>query len=255
MNATNDLPRLPKDHPLRKHDFMETDRTKRVVGRGDSMLITVGEGLRLMSRAQLSQARDLPAATASARELGRMVLFRTPTLSPPHDLVSACLVIPRSERWDEAVATALYGNWSDALWETGRLPATALGMLRAEARAIHRQLVPLWRRRTRHGRVLSLDAALGDGLSLYDLVAADVDHLAHTSGGVFDDERLNRVLRGLTPDERQVVYAYAAAEGTTWAESAAAAGSTDPEAFGERVRRKAKRLAAEQRRRVEQRRA
>lgn len=35
-------------------------------------------------------------------------------------------------------------------------------------------LQPLWRRRTRHGRVLSLDAALGDGLSLHDLIAADI---------------------------------------------------------------------------------
>ena len=48
---------------------------------------------------------------------------------------------------------------------------TAVGVLKAEAQLLHPQLVPLWRRRTRHGRVLSLDAALEDGLSLYDLVA------------------------------------------------------------------------------------
>jgi hypothetical protein len=42
-------------------------------------------------------------------------------------------------------------------------------------------------------------------------------------------------------------------EGTTWAEAATSAGAPDPEAFGERVRRKAKRLAAEQRRRAAQR--
>ncbi|MER5720382.1 hypothetical protein [Streptomyces sp. NPDC002132] len=52
----------------------------------------------------------------------------------------------------------------------------------------------IWRRRTRHGRVLSLDADLG-GLSLYDLVAADIDLLTHTTGGIFDDARLNAVLR------------------------------------------------------------
>ncbi|WP_162948072.1 hypothetical protein [Streptomyces europaeiscabiei] len=134
------------------------------------------------------------------------------------------------------------------------MPSAALGKLRAEARAIHRQLVPLWRRRTRHGRVLSLDAGLGDGLSLYDLVATDIDALAHTVGEVFEDERLNHVLHGLDPAERQVVFAYAEGEGTTWAEAAAASGATDPTAFGERVRRKVKRLAAEQHRRAEQRR-
>jgi hypothetical protein len=98
--------------------------------------------------------------------------------------------------------------------------------------------------------VLSLDADLGGGLSLHDLVAADVNLLTPTTGGVYDDERLNAVLRGLTPAERQVVYAYAEDEGTTWTEGAAYAGAANPEAFGERVRRKVKRLAAEQRRRA-----
>ncbi|MEV5879967.1 hypothetical protein AB0L75_38310 [Streptomyces sp. NPDC052101] len=169
-------------------------------------------------------------------------------------LAANVLVVPRSERWREAVSTALIGSWCDPLWQTGQLSSTALGALKAEARVVHRQLVPLWRRRTRHGRVLSLDASLGDGLSLYDLVATDVDLLARTADGVFEDERLNRVLHGLTENERQTVFAYAEGEGTTWTEAAVYASATDPEAFGERVRRKAKRLAAEQRRRAEQRR-
>ncbi|MFJ2163692.1 hypothetical protein [Streptomyces sp. NPDC087856] len=155
-----------------------------------------------------------------------------------------------SDRWREAASTALLGSWCEPLTADGFLPSTALGALRAEARTLHRQLVPLWRRGTRHGRLLSLDADLG-GLSLYDLVATDVDLLAGTSGGVFDDERLNRVFRALSPAERQVVYAYAEGEGATWTEAATTVGSTDPEAFGERVRRKTKRLAAEQARRTD----
>jgi hypothetical protein len=161
------------------------------------------------------------------------------------------LVSPRSERWREAVTTAILGDWCDPLLRTGYLSATALGALKAEARAVHRQLVPVWRRGTRHGRVLSLDAALGDGLSLHDLVTADVDLLTHTAGGVYADERLNAVLRGL-PGRAAVVFAYAQGEGTTWMEAAAAAGAADPGAFGERVRRKTKRLATEQRRRIAQ---
>lgn len=80
------------------------------------------------------------------------------------------LVFRRSERWCEAVSTALLGTWSDPLWSDGHLPTTAIGALKAEARTVHRQLVPVWERRTRHGRVLSLDADLGGGLSLHDLV-------------------------------------------------------------------------------------
>jgi hypothetical protein len=184
--------------------------------------------------------------------------FPTSTASNPANLPghsTRSLVLPCSKRWREAVTTALLGNWSDPLFNDGRLSHTAVGALKAEARAVHRQLVPVWRRGTRRGSVLSLDAGLGDGLSLYDLVAADADLLAHATGCVFEDARLNAVLRGLNETERRVVFAYAVGEGTTWAEAAAAAGATDPHALGERVRRKAKRLAVEQRRRVEQRRA
>ncbi|WP_189269393.1 hypothetical protein [Streptomyces fuscichromogenes] len=163
------------------------------------------------------------------------------------------LVLPRSERWREAVSTALLGPWCDPLWQTGYLPTTALGALKAEARALHHQLVPVWRHGTRAGRVLSLDADLG-GVSLYDLVAPDLDLLARTTDGVFADDRLNRVLRRLHPAEQRVVVAYAAREGTTWTEAAAHTGATDPKAFGDRVRRKVNRLVAEQRRRTTQRR-
>ncbi len=166
-------------------------------------------------------------------------------------LAAEILVLPRSQRWREAVSTALAGSWCDPLWQTGQLPATALGVLKAEARTVHRQLVPLWEQGTRRGRVLSLDADLG-GVSLYDLVAADVDLLAYTTDGVYEDERLNRVLRGLTENEKRVVVAYAAREGTTWTEAASAVGAPEPQAFGTRVRRKVKRLVDEQARRTAQ---
>jgi hypothetical protein len=167
---------------------------------------------------------------------------------PNQVLTAHVLVLARGERWREAVSTALIGNWCEPLVRSGYLPSTALGALKAEARTVHRQLVLVWRRRTRAGRVLSLDADLG-GLSLYDLVSADVDLLAHTAGGVYDDERLDRVLGRLHPAERAVVVAYAEGEGTTWTEAAVVAGAADPAAFGDSVRRKVKRLAAEQRRR------
>ncbi|MFI8234996.1 hypothetical protein ACIGDI_40010 [Streptomyces sp. NPDC085900] len=206
----------------------------------------------------VDQPDPLQALLVRAVEQGGTAGAMGRTLSPTErdiavDYIAAkVLVTRRSERWREAVSTALLGNWCEPLWQTGHLPATALGALKTEACTLHRQLVPVWERGTRHGRVLSLDADLGGGLSLYGLVAADVDYLAHTAGGVFEDERLNRVLRGLDPAERAVVFAYAEGEGTTWTEAAIVAGAPDPEAFGERVRRKVRRLAAEQRRRAAQ---
>ncbi|MGD1221322.1 hypothetical protein AB9Q10_23155 [Streptomyces krungchingensis] len=157
-----------------------------------------------------------------------------------------------SDRWREAASTALLGSWCE-----GKRPGTNetfafIAVLRAEVRTLNRQLVPLWRNGPRSGRVLSLDADLG-GMCLYDLVAVDVDLLNRAAGGVFEDERLNKVLRALEPDERRTVLALAFGEGTTWAEASAVIGADNPETFGERVRRKARRLAAEQQRRAEHR--
>ncbi|MFD5015371.1 hypothetical protein [Streptomyces chartreusis] len=170
------------------------------------------------------------------------------------DFAATTLVVPRSERWREAVSTALMGDsWCEPLARTGHLPTSALGTLKAEARTLHQQLVPIWRRGTRHGKVLSLEADFG-GVSLGEVIGAEVDYLTHIANGKFDDERLNTVLRGLTPNERHVVIAYALGGATNWTEAGVAAGVADPAAFGERVRRKLKRLAAEQRRRLAQRR-
>ncbi|MFH8701337.1 hypothetical protein [Streptomyces chartreusis] len=169
------------------------------------------------------------------------------------DFAAKTLVVPRSERWREAVSTALMGNaWCEPLARSGHLPLSALGLLKAEARTLHRQLVPIWRRGPRHGKVLSLEADLG-GISLGEVIGVEVDYLTHFADGEFDDERLNTVLRCLTPNERNVVITYALGGPINWTEAGVSAGVADPAAFGERVRRKLKRLAAEQRRRLAQR--
>ncbi|MFH8559879.1 hypothetical protein [Streptomyces sp. NPDC017988] len=160
------------------------------------------------------------------------------------------LGVNRSTRWCEAVSTALMGDWTRPLDERGCLPPEALGQLRAEAHTIHRQLVPLWRRRVRRSRLLLLDAPLGDGLCLYDLVADRANLSDACLGMAIHDDRLLRIVQHLTSEERLVVVALAAGDGATWTEAAAHAGASDPTAFGERVRRKTRRLAvrAEERR-------
>ncbi|WP_411146199.1 hypothetical protein [Streptomyces sp. x-80] len=161
------------------------------------------------------------------------------------------LGVNRSTRWSEAVSTALMGDWTRSLDERGCLQPEVLGQLRAEAHTIHRQLVPLWRRRVRRSRLLLLDAPLGDGLCLYDLVADRANLSDARLGTAIHDDRLLRIVQHLTSEERLVVIALAAGDGTTWTEAAAHAGASDPVAFGERVRRKTRRLAA----RTEERRA
>ncbi|MET9459949.1 hypothetical protein ABZY05_33505 [Streptomyces canus] len=221
--------------------------------------IAVEDGVRLAGRppARLGGKRHYPES-----DLGRSLYLRAKigeVIEPQagvteralmDEFASKVLVVPSSPQWREAMSTALLGDWSDPLVQTGHLSDSAVGALRAEARSLHKDLTPLWRRGTRYGRVLSLDAKMGDGLSLYELVAADVDLLARVTGGVAEDERLNRVLRRLSPTERATVFTYAERGGITWAEAAAAAGAADPDAFGERIRRKIKRLAAEQARRT-----
>ncbi|MFF4402786.1 hypothetical protein [Streptomyces sp. NPDC001480] len=65
----------------------------------------------------------------------------------------------------------------------------------------------------------------------------------------FEDPRVDAVLRGLTENERRVAMAWAHPSTASWTEAARFAGVSDPEAFGERVRRKLKRLGTEYTRR------
>ncbi|MFI6644803.1 hypothetical protein [Streptomyces sp. NPDC050504] len=159
------------------------------------------------------------------------------------DFASRILAVTRSQRWREAVSTALLGDWTAPLEQYGHLHPHALGQLRSEVRAIHRQLVPLWRRRVQRSRVLLLDAPLGDGLCLYDLVADQADFADARLGTALHDDRLVRLVQHLTPEERLVLVALATGDGTTWTEAATLAGANDPVRFGERVRRKTRRLA------------
>ncbi|MHA4820181.1 hypothetical protein ACXZ65_38195 [Streptomyces aculeolatus] len=146
-------------------------------------------------------------------------------------------------RWQEAVSTALLGDWAAPLSEQGMLEVRALDELAREATVIHRQLLPLWRRRVRDRRVLLLETPLGDNLLLRDLLVA-VGQPA--SDAVDGDGRLAAVLASLRDAERVVVLARAEPGVTTWAEAAWLAGADDPRTAGERVRRRGKRLAAQQ---------
>ncbi|WP_328508289.1 hypothetical protein OG981_53785 [Streptomyces mirabilis] len=152
-------------------------------------------------------------------------------------------VLERWSGWNEPVSTALLGNWADPLYDQGHLTPDALEKLKSEASVIHRQLTPVWRRKVNHSRLLLLDTPLGDGLTLSDLVSGQAAPGTGVEVG-FEDPRLNTILKALSPAERAVTLALATNGVTTWAEAAMAAGATQPEIQGEKVRRKVKRLAA-----------
>lgn len=158
------------------------------------------------------------------------------------------LSLPPDGLWREAVSTALLGDWITPLVRGGQLTVDAVRDLRCEAQTIHRQLMPLWQRRTRHGRVWRLDLPLGDGFSLYERISSQRWEEANPDDGI-DDDRLAALFRGLDDSERAVVLARSRALNTTWTEAAAQTGATYPQVLGERVRRKVKRLIDEQNRR------
>ncbi|MEV5239575.1 hypothetical protein AB0K89_10750 [Streptomyces cinnamoneus] len=139
------------------------------------------------------------------------------------------------------MSTALMGDWAQ---DRGAEVYVYRGIagLRAQARTIHQQLRPLWRRRANGSRVLLLDTPLGEDVTLYDLVTGSPAPPELALGALPDDPRLTAVRDALTPAERRVALAWAHPAVATWTEAALATGAADPVKTGERVRRKLKRL-------------
>ncbi|MDQ0700651.1 hypothetical protein QF048_007093 [Streptomyces sp. W4I9-2] len=76
----------------------------------------------------------------------------------------------RSERWTEALSSALLGDWVAPLYDGTGLGRPELDRLRSEARRIHTQSVPLWQRRPGRNRVIPLETPVRNGATLRDLL-------------------------------------------------------------------------------------
>ncbi|MGW2331697.1 hypothetical protein ACWC5C_38935 [Streptomyces sp. NPDC001700] len=191
----------------------------------------------------------------------RLALISGTGLANPPSAATWALGVGQSDRWQEAVSTALLGSWADSLSGEG-LDTSALDALLAETKTIHRQLTPLWQRRTGarviKGRrvegkhVVLLETPCGENLTLRDLLAQDTCPEDPLLDRIPGDRRLARLLVCLNPAEREVVLALGLPGIKTWAEAAEHVGADNPPAFGERVRRRVRRLAIEQRRRDRQ---
>ncbi|MGW3496676.1 hypothetical protein [Streptomyces sp. NPDC001020] len=142
---------------------------------------------------------------------------------------------------------ALLGNWVDVLGRGKSTDRYVLDVLERHARAEHQALQPLWERRTRGRRTVLLSHPVSTNLTVQDLLA---EHRTPESEvlGELADSRLLAVLRGLEFDENALAMAWEATN-DTWHEAALSAGL--PAGYGERVRRKLKRLS----KRYEERRA
>lgn len=169
--------------------------------------------------------------------------------------------------WTEAVSTALMGPWEHAFARSDfavHSPPDEMPRLWRDIRTVHRQLQPLWERRAgglaRKGRriegkrTVMLEMPCGENLTLRDVLPDNTCPEDSLLDRIPGDPRLVRILTILEPDEREVVLALGRPGITTWRQAAEFVGADEPRAFGERVRLRARRLAAEQRRRDAQRR-
>ncbi|MCX5115408.1 hypothetical protein OOK13_44710 [Streptomyces sp. NBC_00378] len=115
--------------------------------------------------------------------------------------------------------------------------------LRKEAERAHRNIQPLWERKANGHHVTMLDTPTTGGLTLADLAADTAEPDDDLLRGTIDEPRIREILAELDPDERDVALTYARNPSIgSWTEAARSTGAKDPERFGERVRRRLKRL-------------
>ncbi|MES9520643.1 hypothetical protein [Streptomyces capoamus] len=157
------------------------------------------------------------------------------------DFSRTWLGLGRPGPWRAAVEMALLGDWVDALGRHVSDDAEIMELLHLHTHREHRRLQPLWERQVRGRTVRLLDEPVGPGLSLRELVAQRGRPEDRLLLGEVEDPRVQAVLARLAPPEKAVAMAYAA-QRVTWTEAAVEGGAADPGAFGERVRRKLKRL-------------
>ncbi|MGW0833999.1 hypothetical protein [Streptomyces prunicolor] len=192
-------------------------------------------------RRQEETGEGYQTALEVVRRIQAVAAARQAAIAGEHEivdqLITELLCLPLTEQWRDAVEMALM---DDAL-NPDRIDKSCLSLLHTLARAERLRWAPLWMRKARGGRLVLLSQQTG------------VDVTDHQSPEVvllnseFDDERLSFVLGGLTELERRLVQTWAGLGGS-WGEAASAQG-LDVRA-GERVRRKVRRLGAEQIRRA-----
>ncbi|MFD4116890.1 hypothetical protein ACFWSJ_26000 [Streptomyces niveus] len=116
-----------------------------------------------------------------------------------------------TEDWLEAVSMALIGDWVNALDDCTFSSALDISLqrLKQESRTAHRQLQPLWERKTRAGRVHLLDHQLAGSRSLHDVLGGSSRPEDSALPWEPDEKGAATVFRWLKPDEQAVARAWA----------------------------------------------
>jgi hypothetical protein len=155
------------------------------------------------------------------------------------------------ERIEAVSAALLEEGWDAGIPDN---PAYLIADLRKRTVRQGRVLRPIWETQLNRRPVGMLDEPVrtsnGTLLTAADLVPGAQPPEDLVLASELEERRLRRVLDRLKPDELRVTNVYAQRSELTWAEAARIAGAADPAAVGERIRRKLKRLGAEDERRV-----
>ncbi|MFG2692356.1 hypothetical protein [Kitasatospora sp. NPDC048407] len=210
---------------------------------GDKDLKDVVENLAGVVIAMVELLLTLETIPAAENVLGAVLAARSAAIDGDTAAVDefsrSWLGLSDPARWREAVEMALLGDWVDTLGRglTGR--AELADRLHRHTRAEHLHLQPLWERKTSGRRLALLSQPVGTDQVLADLLT---DHRTPELAALMaelSDSRLASVLRKLPDDEATMAHHWA--DGTdSWTHAAETLGL--PAAFGERVRRKLKRL-------------
>jgi hypothetical protein len=146
------------------------------------------------------------------------------------------------EDWLEAVSTALLGNWVDLLDTHHFDDARELGLrqLKKESDTVHRQLQPLFRRKARGGRLLSLDHPTTGGGAVVDLLADQAATADSLPWWEPENDHAAAVFQQLSRSEQHLARTWATAGPCSWAEAAELASL--PATDADSVRRKLRRL-------------
>ncbi|MFJ7912708.1 hypothetical protein [Kitasatospora sp. NPDC096204] len=194
-------------------------------------------------RAAVRLLRELEITPLMEEVLGAVLAARSAAIDGDAAVVDefsrAWLGLSDPARWRNAVEMALLGDWVEVLGRGRTSGGEIADLLRHAAHVEHRRLQPLWERKTRGRRTALLSQPIGTGLVVADLLA---DHRSPELEALKDeltDSRLAAVLRLLADDEAATAYHWA--DGSdSWAHAAREAGL--PDSYGDRVRRKLKRL-------------
>lgn len=142
-------------------------------------------------------------------------------------------------RWRGAVEMALLGDWVD-LWACRDGAFYVKDVLEREAEEHHSQLKPLWKRKARGKQTLLLGQPVGATRTVEDLL---VDHRTPEQKLLSNelDTRIASVLKAMRPAEQALALEWSAAR-DSW--GSVARELSYEQQFGDRVRRKLKRLGA-----------